>query len=102
MGEDNCCRGKVTDVAVGMAIGALIGVIGGILYAPKSGRETRDDIRRSAEELLERAKEQYERAVERAESLASREKRSFVEKTERLKKAIEAGVDALKGGACDV
>lgn len=40
---------------VGAIIGAVVGVIAGILIAPKSGKETRADIKRSAEDLKTKA-----------------------------------------------
>ncbi|MBE0557521.1 MAG: YtxH domain-containing protein, partial [Proteobacteria bacterium] len=52
MAADDCVKG--------LLIGGLIGAVVGILYAPKSGKATREDIRESAEELLEKAKSQYE------------------------------------------
>ena len=36
---------------IGVAIGAVSGVIAGILLAPKSGKETRKDIKEGAEDL---------------------------------------------------
>ncbi|MDR0823414.1 MAG: YtxH domain-containing protein, partial [Endomicrobium sp.] len=33
------------------AVGALIGAAAGILYAPKSGRETRSDLKRLSEDF---------------------------------------------------
>jgi gas vesicle protein len=68
----------------------------GILYAPKSGKETREGIRNSAEELLEKAQEQYEEASRKIEQLADREKELYFGKKERLKKALDAGMDAFK------
>lgn len=88
MAADDCIKGLV--------IGGLIGAALGILYAPKSGKETREEIRHSAEELLEKAKEQYEEASRKIEQLAGREKALYVGKKERLKKALEAGVEAFK------
>ncbi len=80
----------------GLIVGGLIGVALGVLYAPKSGKETREDICRSTEELLEKAKEQYEQAKQRMDSLAGKGKESYEENKQRLKKAIEAGVEAFK------
>ena len=88
MATDDCIKGFV--------IGGLIGAALGILYAPKSGKETREDIQRSTEELLEKAKEKYEEASRKIEQLAGCEKELYVGKKERLKKALEAGVDAFK------
>jgi gas vesicle protein len=39
------------DLIKGLVVGALAGLVLGILYAPKSGRETREDIIKSTEEL---------------------------------------------------
>ncbi len=88
MAADDCIKG--------LLVGGLIGAVVGILYAPKSGKATRDDIRDSAEELLEKAKRQYEEAYRKIEDLAHREKESIIGRKERLQKALEAGVEAFK------
>jgi gas vesicle protein len=84
------------DCVKGLIVGGLIGAALGILYAPKSGKETREEIRNSAEELLEKAKKQYEEACKKIEKLTGREKELYVEKKEKLKKALEAGVKAFQ------
>jgi gas vesicle protein len=84
------------DCVKGLIIGGLIGAAVGILYAPKSGKETREDICNSAEELLEKAKKQYEGTCEMIEKVTGREKELYAESKARLKKAIEAGVKAFK------
>jgi len=95
-------------------IGGLIGVAVGVLYAPKSGKETREDIARKAEELMDKAKEEYERAVqtskrayeaarekvaeaeEKAGELAGKGKEALQDQKSRLKRALDAGVEAYK------
>ena len=57
---------KNSDLLKGLFIGGLIGVVLGILYAPKSGKETREDIARKADEIIAKAKEEYEKAVEKS------------------------------------
>ncbi len=42
-------------LAIGALIGAAAGLVAGVLTAPKSGRETRDDIKKKAEELKSKA-----------------------------------------------
>ena len=56
----------------GLFIGGLIGAIIGILYAPKSGRETREELTRKADELLSKAKEEYEKNKEDYEAVFKR------------------------------
>lgn len=51
----------------------------GILYAPKSGKETREDIANKANELFDKVKAEYEKGVERS------------------KAAYEAAVKKMKG-----
>jgi gas vesicle protein len=109
----------------GLIIGGLIGAAIGILYAPKSGKETREDIARKTEDLMGKAKEEYEKAVAKSKlayesavrhleelELSAKEKVEEVEakvtefahqsaeavqdNKNRLKKAIDAGVEAYR------
>ena len=57
-----------SDLLAGLLIGGLIGAALGILYAPKSGKDTRDDIAGKAKELLGKAKEEYEGAIEKSKA----------------------------------
>ena len=50
----------------GIIIGGVIGAAIGILYAPQSGRKTREDIDRKAEEFLTNAKKEYEAALKKS------------------------------------
>jgi gas vesicle protein len=102
------------DLLKGLVIGGLIGAALGVLYAPKSGKETREDIARKTEELLNKAKEEYEKAVEKSKAayeaavsrfkeleLAAKEKvaegtEAVQDNKNRLKKAIDAGVEAYR------
>lgn len=43
-------------VAAGMGLGAIAGAIAGTLLAPKSGKETREDITKGAKDTFEKAK----------------------------------------------
>jgi gas vesicle protein len=116
---------KSNDLLKGLFIGGLIGVVLGILYAPKSGKETREDIARTTEDLLSKGKEEYEKAVERSKlayetavkrlkglEISAKEKMEEVESKasefahkgadaivgskNKLKKAIDAGVEAYR------
>jgi gas vesicle protein len=55
-----------SDLLKGFFIGGLIGLAVGILFAPKSGKETRDDLTRKTNDLLAKAKEEYEKAAEKS------------------------------------
>jgi gas vesicle protein len=50
----------------GILLGGVIGAVIGILYAPQSGRKTREDIDRKAEEFLTKAKKEYEAAMKKS------------------------------------
>jgi len=58
-------------VAAGVGIAATVGVAAGILLAPKSGKETRKDIKDKAEEVAGAAKETVHKNVESVKSSAS-------------------------------
>jgi gas vesicle protein len=76
--------------------GAVAGGIAGVLFAPKSGDETRRELkgyaRKTEEELIEKAKEAraaLDDAIERGKHFLS-------EKRADLEAAVKAGKDAMK------
>jgi gas vesicle protein len=114
-----------SDFVKGLVIGGLIGAVLGVLYAPKSGKETREDIARKTEDLLVKAREEYEQALDmskrayetavkrlkevevsakekveevesKVEALTERGKETLLDGKGRLKRAIDAGVEAFR------
>ena len=93
--EDSCSE-RGAKIAMAFLGGALLGAIGGLLLAPKSGVETREAIkgyvRRTEEELLEKAKE----LRGELDHVISRGKEFVGEKTAAVTAAYEAGKEAYK------
>lgn len=65
--EENLKTAK--NVAVGTAIGTFIGAITGILFAPKSGKETREDIANKTKEVAGNIKEAVNEQMEVAKKI---------------------------------
>jgi gas vesicle protein len=57
-----------SDLLKGLFVGSLIGMALGVLFAPKSGKQTREDITRRADELLIKAKKEYGKAIEKSKT----------------------------------
>lgn len=83
---------KVSVFLVGLGIGALIG----ILFAPKSGEETRDYLSAKAEEGREYAQKKARELRERAEDLLERSKEIMSRQKEALSSAVDAGKETYK------
>jgi gas vesicle protein len=76
----------------GLGIGAIVGV----LYAPKSGAETRETILRSAEEGREWAASTARRAREQAGEWVERGKEAVNTQRDTWNQAIQAGKQAYR------
>lgn len=83
---------KVSYFMVGLGIGALVG----ILFAPKSGEETRDYLSQRAEEGREYAQRKARELRERAEDLVERGKQVASKQKESISAAVDAGRDAYQ------
>jgi gas vesicle protein len=76
----------------GLGIGAAVGV----LYAPKSGRETRDDIARYTQEGSDYMKDRARQYREQANQWVERGKDTVNQQKEQIRSAFEAGKQAYR------
>jgi len=83
---------KVSYFLVGMGIGALLG----ILFAPKSGEETRDYLVRRADEGKDFAQRKARELRERADDLVERGRDAVESGRDSITDAIEAGKSAYR------
>jgi gas vesicle protein len=125
MEEVNSMSTRGSDFIKGVLLGGLVGAALGILFAPKSGKEAREDLAEMADEFLARAKDEYEVALEKSrrtyetavkrlkdlersakeragdveetvDELAEKSRDGLEEGKGRLNKAFEAGVASFK------
>jgi gas vesicle protein len=90
-------------VLLSFLLGALSGAALAILFAPRSGRETREILGEKLRETAERSRELGERAVEKgkevaedASSLVDRGRDVLEKRRDRLAAAVEAGRQAFR------
>jgi len=72
-------------VLTGLLVGGVIGAVTALLYAPRSGEETRAELRDKAIELRDRTTETVRDTVSQAKSRAYDVKDNVWEKAEELK-----------------
>ncbi len=90
-------------VVLSFMVGALTGAALAILFAPRSGRETRELLGEKLREGAERGRDLKDRMVARgremvdeAEGFVDRQREVLKDSRERLAAAIEAGRDAYR------
>ena len=80
----------------GMIIGVALGALGGLLAAPRSGRETRKLLKKSADALPELAEDLSTTIQMQADRLSETALRNWEDTLERLQQAIAAGEAASR------
>ena len=102
-GDDGDAGARLTYFAIGATVGAVVA----LLFAPKSGRELRQDVadatrkgvdraRETGSQLSARAGEYYETASARAGELAQSAREAVSRRGELVNSAIEAGRQAYR------
>lgn len=97
-------------VGVGLAVGAIAGAVAGILFAPKSGKETREDIKKYLGEMkdkiadeIEKAgdftKDTYNAAVEKVVSTYEKGKKISAKQAKEIKAELDENYDKVKRAA---
>ncbi len=78
----------------GFMLGATIGTLTGLLIAPRTGRETRQMLKKSANALPELAEDLSTSVQIQADRLSANALKNWDDTLERLREAIAAGIDA--------
>lgn len=75
-------------------LGALVGAGVALLFAPKSGEETQEEIRERAAQLRSTAEERMRAAQKRLEDRMDQAREGVNDRIEHVKEAVEAGRQA--------
>src|SRR5688572_20894340 len=102
MSDDND-SGGASSVILAFLLGGLTGAAVALLYAPRSGKETRDLLNERVRETAERGRELKEEAVGRGQALVNdatnyveRQKQEIESRKERFSAAVDAGRQAYR------
>lgn len=76
---------------IGLLTGAAVGTIIALLYAPKSGKELRGDIRRKGEDFIDEAENMFAKAKDKASQIINDGKK----KSEKIVSDAKVKVDQL-------
>ncbi|MCU0534114.1 MAG: YtxH domain-containing protein [Hydrococcus sp. Prado102] len=87
-------KGNTGAFLAGMLVGGAIGTIAGLLSAPRSGKETRRILKKSADALPEIAEDLSTSLQLQTDRLSESAMRNWGETLTRLKEAIAAGIEA--------
>lgn len=87
--EQTLRRNRAGMLALGVVIGSAAGAVAGVLFAPKSGKETREELSRYSCETWEKMKDN-------AAATGHRLVDTVEEKGSRMRTAAEKGVDAAR------
>ena len=87
--EKSIRRNQAGVLALGVSIGCTVGAVAGVLFAPRAGKETREDVSR-------RSKEVWEKIKDNTSSTGQRLVTAVEEKGSQVYAAAEKCVDAAK------
>ena len=88
-------RSILLSVLAGIGLGAIIGAAAGLLFAPKPGAETREEIKKAAEDLRSRAEEVVGELSSSVDDLMTKSKGLLDSTKSKVQQAIETGKQAM-------
>jgi len=83
-------------------IGAIAGAVGGLLFAPRSGKETRDEILKLAQNISKQIKTNAEDTETRVKQVFGEVTKSTMDKYQLIRSTIVSKVAAVKMAGNDI
>lgn len=87
---------SAASVALGFILGGVIGASLALLFAPESGRRTRERLRDLAADVRDKTIDVSEELRDKAEEAVERGREVFEEKKSILSAAVQAGKEAMQ------
>lgn len=82
-------------VLAGIGLGAIIGAAAGLLFAPKAGMETREDLKKAADDLKSKAEGIVGELSTSVEQLVQKGKEVAETAKTKMEHAVDAGKQAM-------
>lgn len=92
--NDNCSSG-VAGLFAAFLVGGIVGAAVAVLFAPRSGAETREKLKEKAELLRENMEDMAREVKDKTYQAVEKSKVLLEEQKSRLNTAIEAGKEAM-------
>lgn len=86
-------RGVLVSVLAGIGIGVLVGAVAGLLLAPKSGQETRDELSKSLNDLSDKVTELGKTVGSKVTSAVDRTRAQMAQKLGEISTDSEEALD---------
>ncbi|HBU70101.1 MAG TPA: hypothetical protein DEE98_06920 [Elusimicrobia bacterium] len=84
------------DVLLAFLLGGIVGAAIGILYAPRSGKETRERLHGLGDDLTDKLKDMGGDVIEKAEHVVHDVKDKIMSQKDKIESAFEAGKKAYE------
>ena len=81
---------KAKTAAVGVAAGVAAGAVGGILLAPKSGKETREGIKNASKQAVDAVSDKASGAKSKAGDVLDAQKEKFNDSKTKIREYLDA------------
>lgn len=81
--------------ALGAVFGAIVGGVAALLTAPKSGKETRDDLKKKADEMKKKAEKKAAEVKQKAEAVKSDLETQAKDLRDRAENAVKGARDGF-------
>ena len=86
-------RGVLISVLAGIGIGVLVGAVAGLLLAPKSGQETRDELSKSLNDLSDKVTDLGRTVGTKVSSAVDRTRAQMAQKLGEISSDAEEALD---------
>lgn len=93
--SNNDDRNTLVSVLAGIGLGAIVGAAAGLLFAPKAGLETREDLKKAAEDLKNKAEVVVADLGTSIDDLLVKGKEVVDSTRSKVQQAVESGKQAM-------